>query len=369
MPQKFNYVVCSIEESNNVTALSIDELQSSLLVHEQQMQGQKDHTEEQALKVSNAGRGRGRGSSRGRGRGRQSKALVEYYKCHKLGHYRNECPEWEENANFAEYQEEEETLLMAHTGSNESVEQAWYLDSGCSNHMIRTKAWLFDFDESFRESVRLGNDSKVAVMGKGNVRLNIGGRIHVISDVYYLSGLSNNLLTIGQLQQKGLTIVFRNNVCQLFHDEKSLIVTTEMTMNRMYIVNASVQIPNCLQIAKLEETELWHNRYAHLSVKGLKVLNKKQMVKGLPEIKEIEGKCTDCLSGKQSREAIPRQANWRACQKLELVHSDICGPINPKSNGGNKYFITFTMILLERHGHISCKISLVHLMCLKNLSP
>ena len=26
---------------------------------------------------------------------------------------------------------------------------------------------------------------------------------------------------------------------------------------------------------------------------------------------------------------------------LELVHSDICGPINPISNGGKRYFITF----------------------------
>jgi hypothetical protein len=59
MTHKFNYVVCSIEESNDVTILSIDELQSSLLVHEQRMQGPKDHTDEQALKVSNAGRGRG----------------------------------------------------------------------------------------------------------------------------------------------------------------------------------------------------------------------------------------------------------------------------------------------------------------------
>jgi hypothetical protein len=113
-------------------------------------------------------------------------------------------------------------------------------------------------------------------------------------------------------------------------------------MNRMFIVNASVQIPSCLQITKVEETELWHNRYAHLSIKGLKVLNKKQMVKGLPELKEIEGKCSDCLTRKQHRETIPKQANWRASQKLELVHSDICGPINPKSNGGNMYFITFT---------------------------
>ncbi|MCI60173.1 retrovirus-related Pol polyprotein from transposon TNT 1-94, partial [Trifolium medium] len=37
MPARFNYVVCSIEESNDVTALTIDELQSSLIVHEQRM--------------------------------------------------------------------------------------------------------------------------------------------------------------------------------------------------------------------------------------------------------------------------------------------------------------------------------------------
>jgi hypothetical protein len=252
MPAKFNYVVCSIEESNDVTALSIDELQSSLLVHEQRMKGQKEHSEEQALKVSNAGRGRGRSTSRGRGRGRQNRELVECYKCHKLGHYKNECPDWEGNANYVEQEKEEEMLLMAHNESSEDcIKEAWYLDSGCSNHMIGTKNCLFEFDDTFRESVKLGNDSKMAVMGKGNVKLNIGGRIHVITDVYYLPGLSNNLLSIGQLQQKGLTIVFRNNLCQLFHDEKGLILTTEMTANRMYIVTASVIIPKCLQVSKI----------------------------------------------------------------------------------------------------------------------
>jgi hypothetical protein len=252
MPAKFNYVVCSIEESNDVTTLSNDELQSSLLVHEQRMKGQKEHSEEQALKVSNAGRGRGRSTSRGRGRGRQSRELVECYKCHKLGHYKNECPDWEGNANYVEQEKEEEMLLMAHNESSEDcIKEAWYLDSGCSNHMIGTKNCLFEFDDTFRESVKLGNDSKMAVMGKGNVKLNIGGRIHVITDVYYLPGLSNNLLSIGQLQQKGLTIVFRNNLCQLFHDEKGLILTTEMTANRMYIVTASVIIPKCLQVSKI----------------------------------------------------------------------------------------------------------------------
>ncbi|CAL9019603.1 unnamed protein product [Prunus brigantina] len=34
---KFDYVMCSIEESNNIDEMSIDELQSSLLVHEQRI--------------------------------------------------------------------------------------------------------------------------------------------------------------------------------------------------------------------------------------------------------------------------------------------------------------------------------------------
>jgi len=73
LAQKFDYVVCSIEESKDIDALSIDELQSSLLVHEQKM-NRSSNIDEQALKAftftqfSNSeerGRGRGRGKERG----------------------------------------------------------------------------------------------------------------------------------------------------------------------------------------------------------------------------------------------------------------------------------------------------------------
>lgn len=37
MTLKFNYVVCPIEESNNITTLSIKELQSILLIQKQRM--------------------------------------------------------------------------------------------------------------------------------------------------------------------------------------------------------------------------------------------------------------------------------------------------------------------------------------------
>jgi len=36
---KFNYVACAIEESNEISVLTIDELHGSLLVHEKRMQG------------------------------------------------------------------------------------------------------------------------------------------------------------------------------------------------------------------------------------------------------------------------------------------------------------------------------------------
>lgn len=75
MTPKFNYVVCSIEESKDLDDLSIDELQGSLLVHEQKVNQQEK--EEQALKTSteiqssrDGGRGRGRGRGRGQSRGR-----------------------------------------------------------------------------------------------------------------------------------------------------------------------------------------------------------------------------------------------------------------------------------------------------------
>jgi hypothetical protein len=121
-----------------------------------------------------------------------------------------------------------------------------------------------------------------------------------------------------------------------------LLFATQMAANRLYVINAVVITPKCLQVSKKDVSQLWHNRYGHLSIKGLNTLVKKEMVKGLPELENVDENYVDCLTGKQHRDAIPKQAMWRAYEKLELVHSDICGPINPTSNGGNRYFITFT---------------------------
>jgi hypothetical protein len=238
MISKFNYVVCSIEESNNMTTMTIDELQSSLLVREQRMKSQGE--EEQVLKVTHedkAGRGRGRGAWRGgRGRGRHSfnRATVECYKCHKLGHFQNECPSWEKGAHYAEMDEEEELLLMAYVQDKKtSKEEVWFLDSGCSNHMSGNKDWFIEMDEQFRHSVKLGNGAKMMVMGKGSVKLVTAGLTQVVRDVFFIPELKNNLLSIRQLQEKGLAIVMKDKACKIYHPTRGLIMQTLMAANKI----------------------------------------------------------------------------------------------------------------------------------------
>ena len=52
-------------------------------------------------------------------------------------------------------------------------------------------------------------------------------------------------------------------------------------------------------------------------------------------------KCENCVVGKQHREEFPSGKSWRAKKVLEIVHSDLCGPISPSSYGGKRYVITF----------------------------
>jgi len=95
---KFNYVVCAIEESNDLSTMSLDELDNSLLVHKKRMQHAQQ--EEHVLKVTYDDR-----PSASHSCGREvvdeeevvddnlfNKALVKCFQCHKLGHYQYECP-------------------------------------------------------------------------------------------------------------------------------------------------------------------------------------------------------------------------------------------------------------------------------------
>jgi hypothetical protein len=56
---------------------------------------------------------------------------------------------------------------------------------------------------------------------------------------------------------------------------------------------------------------------------------------------EVEDVCAGCASGKHHREKFNKKQAWRANYPLELIHTDLCGPMQNESVGGNIYFITF----------------------------
>ncbi|XP_021803284.1 disease resistance protein RPM1-like, partial [Prunus avium] len=90
--------------------------------------------------------------------------------CHKYC-YQYECPEsaGKEESNYAE----SEVLLMACIEEKKLKPAVWYLNSGCSNHMSGNKSLFFDLNEDFREHVKLGDNSSISVMSKGNIQVQI----------------------------------------------------------------------------------------------------------------------------------------------------------------------------------------------------
>jgi hypothetical protein len=62
------------------------------------------------------------------------------------------------------------------------------------------------------------------------------------------------------------------------------------------------------------------------------------MVRGLPQINHVNQVCDNCLAGKQKWATFPSMAKYRAEEKLELVHGDLCGPVMPATLGAKRYF-------------------------------
>jgi hypothetical protein len=292
--------------------------------------------------------GRGRNTYRGRGYGRGhgfiNKAIIECYRCHKLGHYKYECPTWE--VNYVEA--DEELLLMSLVDMNEVKRgDVWFLDSGCSNHMSGDAEKFCELNRGFKQQVKLGNNTRISVEGKGKIKLKLNGMNHIITDVFYVPELHNNLLSVGQIQEKGLAFLFHVGMCKIYHPKRGMIIQTSMSANKMFILLANTQERNdvCFHtsLPSPNATQQWHSRYGHLSHQGLEILQTKNMVRGLPKLTPTTETCTDCLIGKQHRSSIPKKSTWRATEKLQLqlVHADICGPVTPISNSKKRYFLCF----------------------------
>ena len=65
------------------------------------------------------------------------------------------------------------------------------------------------------------------------------------------------------------------------------------------------------------------------------------MVSGFPEIDIPNKVCEECVQAKQHKNSFSKDAGSKSKAVLEVIYSDVCGPIQVDSFGGNKYFVTF----------------------------
>ncbi|KAK3016018.1 hypothetical protein RJ639_007337 [Escallonia herrerae] len=254
-----------------------------------------------------------------------------------------DCPKKNENeVNFSESKDGEQVFYTC--GNAQKDDGVWYVDSGCSNHMTGIKENFISMDERFKSKVKLGNGKFVKVEGKGEIDVRTKkGSSKFITDVLYVPSLSQNLLSVGQLNQKGYKLNFDENCCMII-DKKNdqVIATIKMAPNKVFSLSMEHKEDLYLNAAEnMDEFMLWHCRYGHLNYQSLKELNKKDMVIGLPSIQSSNGACERCVYGKMHRLPFPTLA-WRAKFPLELIfgdrrehlHSDVDEKLDEK---GEKY--------------------------------
>ncbi|KAL0336679.1 UNVERIFIED_CONTAM: Transposon Ty2-B Gag-Pol polyprotein [Sesamum radiatum] len=96
---------------------------------------------------------------------------------------------------------------------------------------------------------------------------------------------------------------------------------------------------NKRKLENLENAQILHVRLGHIS---------QDRMKGLVDSKSLEidnldnlPACESCLKGKMTRKPFVGQSKL-ANGLLNLICTDVCGPLNTPARGGFSYFITFT---------------------------
>ena len=132
---------------------------------------------------------------------------------------------------------------------------------------------------------------------------------------------------------------------------KQCIAEVKMTRNKMFPLRMRADLKNGEEMAAVtqeafqreakDKNWLWHLIFRHLNYGVLNLLHRKGMVRGLPFIEKPNSLCEGYILGKQHRESFPSGKSIRAKAPLEIVHSDLCGPMQTPSLASSHYMLTF----------------------------
>lgn len=217
----------------------------------------------------------------------------------------------------------------------------WYVDTCYNNHMCGSQSSFSYLNEGFRFTMSFCDWSIMNVMGKCDIEIRTKNCfVEKNSNVLYVHDLKGNLLSAGQWEENVYEITIKKGACKIYDPSRGAIDVVQMSSNRLFPLK-SKSAQSCLMAQVKDFTWLWIFCYGHLNFGGLQTLQRKNMLVGLLQIAIPSQVCEECFVGKQHRSSFLQRKSRRAKNILETVHFNICRPINPSSDGGNKYLIIF----------------------------
>ena len=218
----------------------------------------------------------------------------------------------------------------------------WFIDSACSMHMTYDKSLFSSYTPGNHSPVRFGNSNTADVAGSGYVILHIivNGRIRrcKLGNVLHVPSLGYQLLSVLSFDKLGYRTLFESGRAYV-HSEDELLATATLEGNLYRLDTSPEQRKTALVSVDLDT---WHKRLAHINPTTITEMSRNNIVRGLALNRNTASThCEGCSLGKAHRSPIPRSSSTKSKNLLELVHSDVNGPLETPSLGGSKYFVTF----------------------------
>lgn len=273
--------------------------------------------------------------------------------CKKAGHTEGRC--FKKKREEKNSKTEEHTLLASAFSACCSKE--FVLDSGATTHMCADSDLVRDTTQN-KCSIYMANGEQLSSERLGKVNLT---SCISLDKVLLVPSLSNNLMSVSQVTDKGYVVVFDKDLCKIY-DQCKVIGNQVLTANRnngLYKVKVQCchasYVGHSISLSSRKGTvsanaagcvpmSVWHKRLGHLNQKGMFVLGGGNQCVGVvfQNDNNVPGSCVACVTGKMHVSSFPSASGTRAAEPLNLIHSDVCGPMQVSSWGGARYLLTFT---------------------------